>query len=174
MSDTQSTTETPSTPDNGQEPKVETFSREYVEGLRQEAAKYRNEKKDAVEAAKAETRAEVVREYEEKAAEKDGVINDLQSKLDASTLELTKLKAVVEAQIPVEDILDVVTLVQGTDEDTVSESVKRVKALLGKNAEHQSPVDYSQGTGGGVPPLNGDPVLNILEKAVRAKPRRRF
>ncbi|AIS73688.1 scaffolding protein [Mycobacterium phage Panamaxus] len=169
MSDTQSTTETPAESGQGQEPKTETFSREYVEGLRQEAAKYRNEKKDAVEAAKTEARAETIREYEEKAAEKDATISDLQSKLNDSTLELTKLKAVVEAKIPVEDILDVVTLVQGTDEETVSESVKRVKALLDKAPASQSPVDHTQGAGGGVVPLNGDPVLNVLKRAVGAK-----
>ncbi|AHY27077.1 scaffolding protein [Mycobacterium phage Phantastic] len=173
MSDTQTTTETPSTPDNGQEPKVESFSREYVEGLRQEAAKYRNEKKDAVEAAKTETRAEVVREYEAQLAEKDTAFTELKNQFDATSLELLKLKAVVEAKIPVEDILDVVTLVQGTDEETVSESVNRVKTLLNKAPASDSPVDHTQGAGGTVP-LNGDPVLKILEQAVRAKPRRRL
>ncbi|AEK07380.1 scaffolding protein [Mycobacterium phage Rockstar] len=174
MSDTQTTsTETPSTPDNGQEPKVESFSREYVEGLRQEAAKYRNEKKDAVEAAKTETRAEVVREYEATVAAKDTEITDLKSQLDSTTLELTKLKAVVEAKIPVEDILDVVTLVQGSDEESVSESVNRVKTLLNKAPASHPAYDHTQGAGGGTPPLNGDPVLRILEQAVGAKSRRR-
>ncbi|AJD82434.1 scaffolding protein [Mycobacterium phage Sheen] len=169
MSETQSTQETTSTPDNGQEPKVETFSREYVEGLRSEAAKYRNEKKDAVETAKTETRADVIKEYEPQLAERDTKISSLESDLSARDLELLKIKAVLNAGIPSEDVLNVVSLVQGTDDESVSESVSRVKALMSKAPASQPPVDHTQGTGGGVPPLNGDKVLNILKAAVKAK-----
>lgn len=168
MSETQATPETPAATDQGQEPKVETFSREYVEGLRQEAAKYRNEKKDAVERAKTETRAEVVKEYEPQLAEKDSRISELESDLAARELELLKLKAVLKAEIPTEDVLDVVTLIQGTDEETVSESVKRVKALLGRAPAKAPAVDPTQGTGSGHMPLNGNPVLDALKRAVGA------
>lgn len=162
------------TGDNGQGQAPETFSREYVQDLRNEAARYRNEKKDAVDAAKTEARAEAIREYEEKVAEKDTALNELQTTLSDREIELAKIKAVLAAEIPTGRVLDVVSLVQGTDEDTISESVKRVKDLLGSTAPaNQPPVDHSQGSGGNVPPLNGDPVLNILEQAVGAKPRRR-
>lgn len=168
MSETHTTPETPATSDQSQEPKVETFSREYVEGLRSEAAKYRNEKKDAVEAAKTETRAAVVKEYEPQLAEKDSRISELESDLSARDLELLKLKAVLKAEIPTEDVLDVVTLIQGTDEETVSESVKRVKALLGKAPAKGPAFDPTQGAGTGHMPLNGNPVLDALKRAVGA------
>ncbi|AXH50385.1 scaffolding protein [Mycobacterium phage Ollie] len=167
MSDTPTTTDTPAATDQGQEPKVETFSREYVEGLRSEAARYRNEKKDAVEEAKTATRAEVVKEYEPQIAEKDSRISELEIDLSARALELLKIKAVLNAEIPSEDVLDVVTLIQGTDDDTVSESVKRVKALLGKAPAKSPAFDPTQGSGSHLP-LNGNPLLDALKRAVGA------
>ena len=163
------TTEAPAQTTTSQEQKVESFSREYVEELRNEAAKYRNEKKDAVEAAKQEAAAAVVKEYEAKLSEQSAAATELQTKLSASELELVKLKAILSEGIPSEDVLEVATLVQGTDEESVSESVKRVKALIGKAPASQSPVDFSQGRGGEVVPLNGDKVLNLLKTAVKAK-----
>jgi len=168
MSETPTNTEAPADSSPGQAPKVESFSADYVKDLREEAARYRNEKKQAVEDARTEARTEVVKEYEPKVAERDQAISQLQQDLSARDLELLKLKAVLAEGIPSEDVLDVVTLIQGDDEESVSESVKRVKALLGKSPAKQSPVDHSQGRGGDVPPLNGDKVLNILKAAVKA------
>ena len=107
---------------------AETFSRDYVESLRTEAAKYRTEKKEAVEAGK----AEVIKEYESKAADLSSKLAELESSSSASLLELLKLKTVLGAEIPAADVLEVVALVQGTDEESVLESVNRVKSLLGK------------------------------------------
>ena len=143
--------------------KVETFSKEYVQELRNEAAKYRTEKNDAVEKA----RADVIKDYEAKLSEKDGTFNEIQSELSVRGLELLKLKAVVSAGIPTEDVLDVVTLIQGSDEDTISESVKRVKSLIGKAPERERPVDPSQGSGNHLP-LNGDPLLETVRRIVGA------
>lgn len=142
----------------------EVFSKEYVQELRNEAAKYRTEKNSAVEAA----RADVIKDYESKLSERETVLNDLQGELSARGLELLKLKAVVSAGIPSEDVMDVVTLVQGADEDTISESVKRVKSLIGKAPEKERPVDPSQGTGNHLP-LNGDPLLETVKRIVGAK-----
>ncbi len=144
-------------------PKVETFSKEYVQELRNEAAKYRTEKNDAVEKA----RADVIKDYEAKLSEKDGTFNEIQSELSVRALELLKLKAVVSAGIPSEDVLDVVTLIQGSDEETISESVKRVKSLIGKAPERERPVDPSQGSGNHLP-LNGDPLLETVRRIVGA------
>ncbi|BBC53818.1 putative scaffolding protein [Mycobacterium phage PP] len=172
MSDnpTDNTTQTQA---QGQEPggsdDLPEWARKQISDANAEAAKYRTQKNDAVEAAKTETRAEVVREYEGKLSEKETAYSELESTHQATSLELLKLKAILAEGIPSEDVLEVAELVQGTDEETVSASVKRVKALLGKAPASQSPVDLSQGTGGGVPPLNGDPVLNILKAAVKAK-----
>jgi len=166
MSDTATTTETVTTPD-AQVASVETFSKDYVQELRNEAAKYRNDKKDAVEAAKLEARTEAVREYETLAAEKDVALTSIQNELSEHKIELLKLKSVLAADIPSVDVLEVVALVQGSDEETISESVQRVKALIGKAPSKDRPVDPSQGSGN-VLALNGDPLLESLKRIVGA------
>lgn len=161
MSDENPTTETvPSAPVAAA---PETFSLDYVQGLRQEAAKYRTEKNEAVEKAK----ADVIRDYEAQLSEKETAFNTLQGELSERALELVKLKAVLQADIPSEDVLEVVSLIQGDDEETVSESVKRVKSLLGKAPARDRPVDSSQGSANHVP-LNGDPILESLKRIVGA------
>jgi hypothetical protein len=141
----------------------ETFTLDYVQALRQEAAKYRSEKKDAVAAAK----AEVFKDYEVKLAEKDTALAEAQGQLSARGLELLKLKAVLAEGIPSEDVQEVAALVQGNDEESVSESVKRVKALLDKGPVRDRPVDPSQGSGNDLP-LNGDPLLETVKRIVGA------
>ena len=142
----------------------EVFSKEYVQELRNEAAKYRTEKNDAVERAK----ADVIKDYESKLSEKEQAFNETQKELSDRALELLKLKAVVSAGISAEDALDVVTLIQGSDEESVSESVKRVKSLIGKTPPKDRPIDPSQGTGNHLP-LNGDPLLETVRRIVGAK-----
>ena len=117
---------------------AETFSRDYVESLRTEAAKYRTEKKEAVEAGK----AEVIKEYESKAADLSSKLAELESSSSASLLELLKLKTVLGAEIPAADVLEVVA----------------AKVLA---------TDVTQGSSSAVP-LNGNPVLEILKRAVGA------
>ena len=163
MSDVTPTTDTAPAPQAQVAAPQETFSLDYVQGLRQEAAKYRTDKNDAVAAAK----AEVIQDYEGKLSAKGAAFNELQSELSDRALDLLKLKAVVSAGISVDDVLDVVTLVQGVDEATVSESVNRVKSLLGKAPAKDRPVDPSQGTGN-VLPLNGDPLLESVKRIVGA------
>lgn len=148
-----------------------TFSADYVKDLRDEAARYRTEKKDAVDTAKTETRSEVVKEYEPQLAEKDGEIATLKADLGTATVDNLKLRAVLGAEgVSAGDVLELVELVQGTDEETISESVKRVLKVYSKN---QNPVvpnsDPSQGSGGGTIPLNGDPVVRMFEQALGIK-----
>lgn len=162
MSDTATETEVTAPPAQ-EAPRAETFSLDYVQGLRQEAAKYRTEKNEAVAAAKSELMAEL----ESKLSEKDSFAEQLQSELSARELELTKLKAVLAADIPSSDVLEVATLVQGSDEESVSESVKRVKSLIGKVPAKDRPVDPSQGSGNHLP-LNGDPLLETIKRMVGA------
>jgi hypothetical protein len=166
MSDTPTTEATASLPSlTAQEAPVETFSKEYVQELRNEAAKYRNEKKEAVEAAKAEATAAAIAEYEQKAALDAEHTQAINNELSGTKLELLKLKSVLAAEIPSADVLEVASLVQGSDEDTISQSVERVKALLGKAPQRDRLVDPSQGSGN-VPPLNGDPLLETLRRIV--------
>lgn len=154
------TTETTAAPQQ-EAAKPETFSLDYVQGLRQEAAKYRTEKNEAVERVKNELQSQ----FESQLAAKDSEFGELRSTLSAREVELLKLKSILAAGIPTEDVFTVAELVQGDDETTVSESVERVKSLIGKAAPKARPVDPSQGSGNTIP-LNGDPILESLKKMV--------
>ncbi len=156
-------TATPETAVEAPVAQQETFGLDYVQQLRNEAAKYRTERNEAVERAK----ADVIKDYESKISEREAAFNELQGESSARSLELLKLKAVLSEGIPSEDVLDVAALIQGSDEATVSESVKRVKSLLDKAPARERPVDPSQGTGN-VLPLNGDPLLESVKRMVGA------
>ena len=159
MSEETTTTET--VPAAQEAPKQETFSLDYVQGLRQEAAKYRTEKNEAVAAAKAELAAK----YDQALAAKDSEFEAIRNDMSAREIELVKLRTALQAGIPSEDVLEVVELVQGQDEESISESVNRVKQLIGKAPTRDRPVDPSQGSGNTLP-LNGDPLLESLKKIV--------
>lgn len=141
----------------------ETFTLDYVQKLRDEAAGHRIKAKEAGD----EARAAVIKEYEGKAAETSVELTELKTNYATAQLDLLKLKSVLEAEIPVSDVLEVATLVQGSDEASVKESVNRVKALLGKTPAKVAATDPTQGQGSHVP-LNGNPVLDILKRAVGA------
>ncbi|AER26396.1 head scaffolding protein [Mycobacterium phage Saintus] len=170
MSDTPGTPDaTPSATPATPTPEPDTFSRDYVETLRSENAAARVKNKEAVETAKTETRAEVIAEYEPQMAEKDTQIATLTADLTAAQVDNQKLRAVLASEgVAAGDVLDLVDLVQGSDEESISESVKRVLAVYGKRETKSPAYDPSQGMGGGNIPLNGDPVLNILKQAVGA------
>ncbi|OBJ41330.1 hypothetical protein A5630_23100 [Mycolicibacterium mucogenicum] len=151
-----------------------TFSAEYVADLRAENARRRVEAKDAVEAARTETRAEVVTEYEPQLAEKDTQIAALTADLSAAQADNLKLRAVLAADgVEAADVLELVDLVQGTDEAGITSSLERVLKVYGKRKADSAPTpratDPSQGSGGDVVPLNGNGVVNMLKAAVGAR-----
>lgn len=166
MSDTTSTPEgTPADSAPEATPPAETFSLEYVQQLRGEAAKYRNEKKSAVEAAKTET----AQEWEGKLNTEKSKYAELQSKYDAKSVEMAKLLAAIELEVPSDKLLSFADLIKGDDEDSIKASAKSVLDLVGGFAEKPDPAtDPTQGKGGGTLPLNGDPLLNALKRAVGA------
>lgn len=143
--------------------KPETFSLDYVQGLRQEAAKYRTERNEAV----ANVKAELESNFAQQLSEKDGEFTELKVQLSAREVELLKLKSILAAGISADDVLTVADLVQGSDETSVSESIERVKSLIGKNPPRDRPIDPSQGSGNTVP-LNGDPLLETIKRIVGA------
>jgi len=161
MSEETTTDSVSNSPDGNRQ---ETFSLDYVQGLRQEAAKYRTEKNDAVAAAKADLAAN----YDRALAEKDTEFESLKADVSARELELIKLRTILSVGIPAEDALEVATLVQGEDEESISESVNRVKQLIGKNPPRDRPVDPSQGSSNTIP-LNGDPLLESIKRIVGAR-----
>ncbi|MGZ6053968.1 MAG: hypothetical protein ACXWOV_00145 [Isosphaeraceae bacterium] len=143
--------------------KQETFSRDYVEALRNEAANYRNKAKTAAD----EARAAVIKDYEAKFAEKDTAFAELKAAHDGAARDLLRIQKVLEAKVPIDHIEDVLPLIAGDTEEAISESVARVKSLLEKTPASVPAVDTTQGKGGAIP-LNGNPVLDMLKAAVGA------
>lgn len=143
---------------------IKTFDLAYVQTLRTENAGLRVGNKDAVTAAQAALTAE----FDTKQAAAEAAHAETKTALSERELDLIKLKAVIAGGVETPKILDFVGLVQGTDEATITEHVKTVKALLGNTAPPLADaVDPTQGGTGTPPiPLNGDPVLAALMKAV--------
>ena len=136
----------------------QTFSLDYVQQLRAEAAKYRQDKKTAVKAAE------------------DAITSQWQTKLDAAGAEYADLKnqneiqvmryqAMIDQGIPVEVMPDVISLVGGHDEETVAASVAAAKKLLGATARDAA-VDPMQGSGNRTPALNSDELEDSLRRAL--------
>lgn len=147
------------------------WAREKLTKANNEAAKYRTEKNDAVTKAQTDTRAEVIAEYEPQVSERDAQIATLTTDLTAATTDNLKLRAVLGSEgVAASDVLDLVELVQGSDEESITASVKRVLAVYGKKESASPAYDPTIGSGnGGTVPLNGSPVLDMLKAAVGAK-----
>jgi len=150
--------------EQGQAPQTETFSREYVEELRRENAKHRTAKAEAVDAVK----AQLTQEYEAKLAEKDTAYAELQNQLGDAWVELEKVYTAIDAKVPSEKVRAFAEILKGSDPDSIKESAKSAKELFGGFGKADAPTDPTQGSGGGHLPLNGDPILNAIKKAVGA------
>ncbi len=143
------------------ETEPQTFSLEYVQQLRAEAAKYRQDKKTAVKAAEDALTAQFEAKLEAAGAE----YADLQTKLATTELVVTRYQAMIDQGIPVEVMPDVIALVGGHDEETVAASVAAAKKLLGA-AARDAAVDPMQGSGNRTPALNSDELENSLRAAL--------
>ncbi|AVO25439.1 scaffolding protein [Mycobacterium phage Kykar] len=161
MSETETTsTETTSTPAPEATP-VETFSRDYVQKLRDEAAAARVAKNEAVAAAEARVRGE----YDSKLAERDTQYTELESQLGAAGLELAKLRTALELNVPSDKVLTFASILKGETEDEIKSSAQAAYELAGGFKTTQRPVDFTQGHGGnGDLPLNGDPIMAALKE----------
>jgi len=140
-------------------PVAKTYSESYVNQLRNEAAKYRVEKNEAVEAAKRATT--------------EAVSNAFQSKMDALSADLgdawvyaEKLHAAVESIHPESKALDFAAILTGADPESIRSSADKAKDLFGISTGRVTATDSTQGSGNGVPPLNGDPLLAKLTQLV--------
>jgi hypothetical protein len=144
---------------------VETFSREYVESLRNEAAKYRTEKTGAVEAAKTEAQAA----FDAKLAERDTAYTELEGQLGVAGVELTKLRIALELGVPSEKVLAFAEILKGATEEELKESgTKSFELFSGLKSANAAAIDPTQGSGNHHLPLNGDPLLAALKRAVGA------
>lgn len=144
---------------------VETFSRDYVEGLRSEAAKYRNEKKDAVEAAKAELAAE----WEAKLAAKDVELSTFQSDSLAKDVTLAKLRTAIDLGVPSDKLVAFSEVIKGETEEDIMASAQSAKELFAGFKTNVPATDPTQGSGGRAPlALNSDALLQAVKSAIGA------
>ena len=145
--------------------KAETFSLEYVQQLRGEAAKYRNEKKEAVEAA----RAEVTQQWETRLQQATNATADVQAELDTAKTDMVKVTTALTLGVPSEKVVQFASILKGGSEEEIRASAESAKELFGEVKKSQPATDPTQGSGGGPVPLNGDPILSALMKAVGPK-----
>lgn len=152
----------------------ESFSKEYVQELRQEAAKQRTAKKQAVDDAKAEAQAELDK-FKSAADTKYGT---LQTELGEAWITIQKLHTAIAEGVPTEKLLAFVDVLKGTDEETIKQSAQTAKELFGDlsqpNGEQpktgRTPAyDPTHGHGSKELPLNGDPLLATVKKMVGVK-----
>lgn len=126
-----------------------------------EAAKYRVEKKEAVEAGK----AEVAAEWESKVEALEAQIQDKDKAEAESRTEVAKLKAALATGIESDKVLTFASLLKGDTEDELKAHADEVKQLFAAEAPagdpKDPPRDPSQGSGNTLP-LNGDPLLNAV------------
>jgi len=164
MSETTTTTDTPAvtpavtaTPLEAQ-PKL--FDEAYVKSLRDEAAAARVAKKDAVEAAVKEANDK----FQAELASRDTALAETQNELSAARLDLEKYKIAVEAEVPSSKVAAFVSILQGTDTESIRASAQAAYDLAGGFKTNGPAYDPTQGFGGSAPlALNGDPILQALK-----------
>lgn len=144
------------------EPKL--FDEAYVKSLRDEAAAARVAKKDAVEAAIKEAKEAHTAEL----AARDVAYTELQNELAGARLELEKLFVTIDAKVPSEKVRQFAAILQGTDAESIGASAKSSLELIGGFETRSPAFDPTQGFGGRPAdmPLNGDPILEAIKKAV--------
>ena len=139
----------------------QTFSLDYVQQLRAEAAKYRQDKKTAVKAAEDAITAQWQTKLDAAGAE----YADLKNRSATNEIQVMRYQAMIDQGIPVEVMPDVISLVGGHDEETVAASVAAAKKLLGATARDAA-VDPMQGSGNRTPALNSDELEDSLRRAL--------
>lgn len=147
------------------------WAREKLTKANNEAAKYRNEKNDAVEAAK----AEVTESFQGKVQGLETQLSEQGDEVSTSRLEVEKLKATIEAGVTADKALSFAELLKGEDADELKSHAEELKGLFGSGEGETTPpraTDPSQGQSGDPVPLNGDPLLDAVTRIV-GKPRRR-
>lgn len=141
------------------------WARQEISDANAEAARYRVEKNQAVEAGK----AQVQEQYETKLTQAFEDHQKTKDDLELAKVHITKLTAAINEGIPSEHIVDFAGLLQGVSEEEIGSHAKKVKEIFGKPIGNQPPTDPSQGRGNSKTiPLNGDPILAAIKAAVRA------
>lgn len=150
------TTPTPTSQDPDQLPQ---WARDQISEANAQAAKYRVEKNEAVQAAK----DEVEQTWKSKVEELEAQLQGKSAEVDTARTEVIKLKAALEAGIDSDKVMTFASLLKGETEDELKSHAEEVKALFNAPAPDPKdpPTDPSQGSGNPLP-LNGDPLLNAV------------
>lgn len=159
---TEQSTETQSTEQNDVLPD---WAREKLTKANNEAAKYRNEKNDAVEAAK----NEVAESYTSKVEALEAQIAERDAEASTARVEVDRLKATIEAGIDHDKVYTFAELLKGDTAEELKSHADQLKELFitEEAPKTKSPAtDPSQGSAGKTLPLNGDPLLAAVTKAI--------
>ena len=139
----------------------QTFSLDYVQQLRAEAAKYRQDKKTAVKAAE----DAITSQWQTKLDAAGAEYADIKNQSATNEIQVMRYQAMIDQGIPVEVMPDVISLVGGHYEETVAASVAAAKKLLGATARDAA-VDPMQGSGNRTLALNSDELEDSLRRAL--------
>lgn len=162
MSDTENTTQ-----ENSNKEDLPQWARDQITKANDQAAKYRVEKNDAVEAAK----AEVEKDYTTRLEELQAKFDASQETVNSERHEVDKLKAAIEAGIANDKVLDFADLLKGENPEELKSHADKLKSLFTNNeqkSEKQAATDPTQGQGNSLP-LNGDPLLNALKSKLNIR-----
>lgn len=157
------TTETSSTP----EVKTTEWYEAELSKVRGEAAKYRTEKRDAVEAAVNAAKAEVTQEFEAKLAEATQATETVKAEASQYQVELTKLRTAlgtVDAEV-LDRAEKVAGLLHGVTVDEIQAQAENVKGLLGESWGRTPAIDPSP-EGKPLALNDDDGLLNALKGAL--------
>lgn len=149
----QKANETAKTPESQELPD---WAKTELAEARAEAAKYRVEKNQAVDQAKADAAAAYANEK-----------NELSNKLSEAEKRLLKLRVAIGSGIRADKAEKFAELLQGDDETALKSHAETLKELFA-SPEKSGPdpaVDPLQGSGNHLP-LNGDPMLAALKAKV--------
>jgi hypothetical protein len=125
-------------------------------------AEIRKLKKDtASEVSRLKSEAQTLRSAKTEAVEQ---FEGLMASAAAAEMTVAKYKACIAEGIPVDSLEEAVSLVNGTDPESIAESVAAVKSLMGR-AVRDLAVDPYQGSGNSVA-LNSDELENTLRSAL--------
>jgi len=82
---------------------------------------------------------------------------------------MVKVTTALNLGVPSERVVQFASILKGGSEEEIRASAESAKELFGEVKKHQPATDPTQGSGGGPVPLNGDPILAALVKAVGPK-----
>lgn len=162
-----SDTDTTPTDNTETDQELPDWARQKISEANAEAARYRTEKRDAVETAKAEAE----QSFQEKMAAADQALADAMAEAGAARLENQKLQAAINALTPDSKVVDFAELLQGESEGELASHAEKLRELFGTQSDTPptppKATDPTQGQGGNPLPLNGDPLLRAVMDTLR-------